>query len=242
MYSLLDFLANGRGQNTPHQDKINTMTHVHPLSMKTVPDLATLKAGFPGIKTLLFDMDGTLFDTEKYHTLALQCIGRDQKIVPPLGPKELHQLMMGKADHLLFELIKDWPGFPKHWDVRTFVNEKSRYLLEILNKVDATTYLSPVLKTLLDEAKSDGLQIGLVTSSEKIITHELLKFTKLDTFFDYVLTRNDSLKVKPDPWPYLKAMAHFNAQAETTLVFEDSLVGLDSARGAGAHLIKAEWY
>ena len=218
------------------------MTHPHPLSMKTVPDLTTLKAGFPGVKTLLFDMDGTLFDTEKYHTMALQCIGRDQKIQPPLGPKELHELMMGKADHLLFDLIKEWPGFPPHWDVRTFVNEKSRYLLEILNKVDATTYLSPAIISLLNEAKKDGLQIGLVTSSEKIITNELLKFTKLDNFFNYVLTRDDSLKVKPDPWPYLKAMGHFNAQPETTLVFEDSLVGLEAARGAGAHLIKAEWY
>jgi HAD superfamily hydrolase (TIGR01509 family) len=232
----------GLCQNTMHQVKINPMTHPHPLSMKTVPDLATLKAGFPGLKTLLFDMDGTLFDTEKYHTMALQCIGRDQKIQPPLGPKELHELMMGKADHLLFELIKDWPGFPKHWDVRTFVNEKSRYLLEILNKVDATTYLSPAIVSLLNEAKKDGLQIGLVTSSEKIITNELLKFAKLDTFFDYVLTRDDSLKVKPDPWPYLQAMGHFNAQPETTLVFEDSLVGLEAGRGANAHLIKAEWY
>jgi beta-phosphoglucomutase len=235
-------LAIGPGQNTPHQVKIFAMTQVHPISMKSVPDLKTLKAGFPGLKTLLFDMDGTLFDTEKYHTMALQSIGRDQKIVPPFGPKELHELMMGKADHLLFDLIKDWPGFPKHWDVPTFVNEKCRYLLAILNEVDATTYLSPAIRALLEEAKTDELQIGLVTSSEKIITELLLKFTKLESFFDYVLTRNDSLQVKPDPWPYLKAIAHFGAQPETTLVFEDSLVGIEAASGAHAHIIKAEWY
>lgn len=242
MYSLLDFLANDRGQNTLHQVRIEAMTHPHPISMKTIPDLTLLKAGFPGLKTLLFDMDGTLFDTEKYHTLALQCIGRDQKISPPLGPKELHALMMGKADHLLFELIKDWPGFPSHWEVHTFVSEKNRYLLEILKKVDSATYISPAIKSLLDEANGEGFQIGLVTSSEKIITQELIALTKLEASFGYVLTRNDSLKVKPDPWPYLQAMNHFKAQPETTLIFEDSLIGLESGQGAGAHLIKAEWY
>ena len=210
--------------------------------MKTVPDLAMLKTAFPGLKTLLFDMDGTLFDTEKYHTLALQYIGRDQGIVPPLAPKELHQLMMGKADHLLFELIKDWPGFPAHWDAHAFVGEKNRHLLGILKKVDGATYLSPAIQQLLAEAKSENFQIGLVTSSEKIITSELLKLSQLDEFFSYVLTRDDSLKVKPDAWPYLKAISHFNAQPELTLIFEDSLVGLESASGTGAHIIKAKWY
>ena len=36
--------------------------------------------------------------------------------------------------------------------------------------------------------------------------------------------------------------SYFEALPETTLVFEDSLIGLESARGAGANLIKAEWY
>ena len=218
------------------------MTQPHPLSMKLIPDLTLLKAGFPGLKTLLFDMDGTLFDTEKYHTLALQCIGRDQKISPPLGPTELHALMMGKADHLLFDLIKDWPGFPKSWDVRAFVNEKNRYLLDILKKIDSSTYLAPAIKNLLDEAKVEGIQIGLVTSSEKIITQELITLTKLGDSFGYVLTRDDSVKVKPDPWPYLEAMKHFNALRETTIIFEDSLIGLEAGKGSGAQLIKAEWY
>lgn len=218
------------------------MTHPHPISMNKIPDLALLKAAYPGLKTLLFDMDGTLFDTEKYHTLALQCIGRDQKINPPLAPKELHALMMGKADHLLFDLIKDWPGFPKQWDVHAFVAEKNRYLLEILGELESSTYVAPAMIALLNEAKSEGLQIALVTSSEKVITEQLINLTKLSGAFAYVLTRDDSLRVKPDPWPYLQAMKHFSARPEFTLIFEDSLIGLESGRAAGAHLIKAEWY
>lgn len=212
------------------------------MPMKSIPDLQMLKAGFPSVKTLLFDMDGTLFDTEKYHTLALQKIGQEQKIIPPLGPKEVHELMMGKADHLLFELIKDWPGFPAVWSVRDFVDEKNRQLLKLLSSIDGASYFAPALKSLLLEARDHGLNVGLVTSSEKVITRELLNMAGLSQFFSYVLTRDDSEKVKPDPWPYLRAMEHFKAFPQETLVFEDSKVGMEAAHAAGAHIIKAEWY
>lgn len=210
--------------------------------MKTIPDLSILKAAFPGVRTLLFDMDGTLFDTEKYHTRALQKIGQEQNIRPPLGPQELHELMMGKADHLLFELIKDWPGFPKNWSVRDFVDEKNRQLLKMLSSLKGESFFAPELKKLLSEAQFSGLQMGLVTSSEKVVTQELLKLAGLSDFFSYILTRDDSLKVKPDPWPYLEAMRHFKTEGSETLVFEDSNVGMEAAHKARAHIIKAEWY
>lgn len=218
------------------------MTQTHPLAMKTVPHLNHLKGGFPGVNTLLFDMDGTLFDTEIYHTQALQKIGQEQRILPPLGPAELHQLLMGKADHLVYEIVKDWKGFPEHWDVHTFVNEKNRHLLAILKSVKGDAFFSPAIRSLLTDAKAEGFKLGLVTSSEKLITQELLALVKLEHFFHYVLTRDDSLEVKPQPWPYLKAMETLQSSHETTLIFEDSNVGLTAAQRSHAHVIKAEWY
>ena len=210
--------------------------------MTSVPDLKSLKGQYPGLTTILFDMDGTLFNTEKYHTQALQYIGLEHRISPPVKEKELHQLMMGKADHLLFEIIKEWKGFPATWDVGTFVSEKNRQLLQILKSIHPDSFFSIKMRELLIETTSEGIQLGLVTSSEKVVTLELLKLAKSEQYFSYILTRDDSLKVKPDPWPYLKAMAHFNSVPETTLIFEDSSVGLEAARGTGANTIKAEWY
>lgn len=218
------------------------MTQTHPIPMKVVPHLNHLKGGFPGVDTLLFDMDGTLFDTEIYHTQALQKIGQDQKILPPLGPAELHQLLMGKADHLVYDIVKDWQGFPEHWDVHTFVNEKNRHLLSILKSVHGDAFFSPSIRKLLETAKAEGFKLGLVTSSEKLITQELLRLVKLEQFFHFVLTRDDSDQVKPDPWPYLKAMEILKSSHETTLIFEDSNVGIMAAQRSLAHVIKAEWY
>jgi HAD superfamily hydrolase (TIGR01509 family) len=210
--------------------------------MSVVPELTGLKNQFPGLKTILFDMDGTLFNTEKYHTQALQHIGFEQRITPPVDEKELHRMMMGKADHLLYDIIKEWVGFPSSWNVETFVAEKNRKLLDILKSINADAYFSLHLREFLRESSAEGIQLGLVTSSEKVVTLELLKMAKSEHFFSFILTRDDSLKVKPDPWPYLKAMEHFQSTPESTLIFEDSVVGLEAAKGTGAYMVKAEWY
>jgi HAD superfamily hydrolase (TIGR01509 family) len=104
------------------------------------------------------------------------------------------------------------------------------------------TYFAPEVLRLLNEARKDGMFIALVTSSEKVVTEELLKFTRMDTFFDFVLTRDDTPHVKPDPWPYLKAREVSGFEIFETLIFEDSTVGLEAATSSGAHVIKVEWY
>jgi HAD superfamily hydrolase (TIGR01509 family) len=74
----------------------------------------------------------------------------------------------------------------------------------------------------LDEAREANMFVALVTSSEKVVTKELLIITGLDTFFDLVLTRDDCPKHKPDPWPYVKAQEISGFEKYETLIFEDS--------------------
>lgn len=218
------------------------MTQVHPIIFSNIPDLLTLKAGFPGVETFLFDMDGTLFDTEKFHALALKEIGTKYSIQSPLSESEVYELMVGKADHLLFDIIKDWPGFPSNWTPHDFVREKNNQLLKVLKNINAGLFFRPSMQVLINEIKQSHFNIGLVTSSEKIVTLELLKIAGLEHTFQIVLTRDDCPKVKPDPWPYIEAMRLLNTDHEKVLIFEDSLVGIEAARSSKAHVIKAQWY
>ena len=218
------------------------MTTTHPLSFTNFPTLSELSATFPGLKALFFDMDGTLFDTEKYHIEAMLRIGKEYNIVAPLGPKEVHDLMVGRADHLVFEIIKYWENFPLEWTVADFVQSKNNHFLTIVRNVTATAYFGAPLKTLINQAKADNLKVALVTSSEKPVTLELLKISGLSDFFDLVLTRDDCPKHKPDPWPYIEALRIFNLDPKEALIFEDSGVGLMAAKASGAHVVKVEWY
>jgi HAD superfamily hydrolase (TIGR01509 family) len=84
--------------------------------------------------------------------------------------------------------------------------------------------------------------MALVTSSEKVVTDELLKISGLDHFFHLILTRDDCPKHKPDPWPYLKAVELSKLQQHQIIIFEDSTVGLEAAISSAHHVIKVEWY
>jgi beta-phosphoglucomutase len=209
---------------------------------KKIPALSELQAGYPGLRGLFFDMDGTLFDTENYHAQALLKIGTDHQIKTPLSVESMYELMVGRADHLVYEIVKGWENFPKHWSANDFISEKNRNLLEILQTTASEKYFPSPLRKLIDDANQAGIYVALITSSEKVITARLLEMADMSSKFKYVLTRDDALKVKPDPWPYLKALEVANLDPKEVVIFEDSPVGLQAARASGAHVIKVEWY
>lgn len=213
-----------------------------PIPMKTVPTLNTLKSGFPSLKALFFDMDGTLFNTETYHAEAMFVMGHKYNIRPPHSPETVHDLMMGKADHLVFEIIKNWEGVPKHWTAQDFIDEKNINVIEILKKTNPEDYFLKEMLALLNEAKKEQMFLALITSSEKVVTEALLKIAGVRDYFDYILTRDDSPKVKPDPWPYNKALEVSGFEKSEVIIFEDSVVGLEAATSSGSHVIKVEWY
>jgi HAD superfamily hydrolase (TIGR01509 family) len=218
------------------------MANAHPMILTAVPTLAHLKATYPTLKALFFDMDGTLLDSEKYHTQAFLKIGKDHKIVPPHSPEVIHSLLVGRADHLVYEVVKHWPGFPAHWTARDFVDEKNKNLLSILKNVPVEAFLPKAIVSLLLEAKNTGMTLALVTSSEKVVTEELLRLGNVREFFSLVITRDDCPKHKPDPYPYLKALEHTKHEASEVLIFEDSEVGIEAAKGSGAHVMRADWH
>lgn len=187
-------------------------------------------------------MDGTIFNTESIHADAMFVIAAKYKIRPPHSPEMVHDLMMGKADHLVFDLIKNWEGVPRHWNAQDFIDEKNTNVIELLKKTPIETYFAPEMQTLLKEARQHKMYVALITSSEKVVTEELLKIAKLDSFFDLVLTRDDCPKHKPDPWPYIKAREVSGFEKFEILIFEDSNVGLEAATTSGTHVIKVEWY
>jgi HAD superfamily hydrolase (TIGR01509 family) len=212
------------------------------LPLHEIPTFSEISETFPGLKAIFFDMDGTLLNTEAYHTEALAKIGRDHHIQTPYDPETVHRLLMGKADYLVYEIVRTWEGFPKDWTVKDFVDEKTKNLLGFLRGVDPSTYFPPQTLLLLKTAKEKSLYLALVTSSERVVTEELLRMTGVYDLFDLILTRDDCPKHKPDPWPYLKAQELAELTPTECLIFEDSSVGLTAAVGSGSHVVKVEWF
>ncbi len=186
------------------------------------------------LECLLFDFDGTLFDSESViyetwlnvfksygHDLPLEtynlCIGSDFKQWSP----QTH--------------LEELTGETFDWDA---INTERQIIIEsTLNKnselIDGTKEL---ILDLIALKKLQPLTIGVVSSSTHRWVDQWLEKNNIIQHFDIIICRDDVTQLKPHPEPYLLAMSKLNAAAHKTLVIEDSINGAESAHAAHAHV------
>lgn len=210
--------------------------------LKTFPSITALRTAQPHLRAILFDMDGTLFQTEEIHADVLRMMARDWRILPPFPAHELENRLKGMADRQVLELARHWPGFPQEMNEEKFITEKNQRLLELIPQIPLNKWCAPEMKEFLIEATKNDMVLAVVTSSERVITDKLLQVSGLRDYFQLVITLQDVTHPKPHPAPYLQAMLALNVGPRETLIFEDSKPGLEAAQRAGARVIEAQWW
>jgi HAD superfamily hydrolase (TIGR01509 family) len=213
-----------------------------PTNYQVIPTFLHLKEIYPQHRALFFDMDGTLLNTEAHHAEAFLKMSAKYQISAPYPAHEIHQMLIGKADYLVYDIVRSWPGFPQDLTSEDFVEIKNQLLLSILETVDPSSYFHPQLLELIVSAKNEGQFLALVTSSEKVITEKLLSLVGLKEHFHLVLTRDDCPQHKPHPWPYHEAQRTAGIDPHEAIIFEDSDIGVSAALASGSHVIKVSWY
>ena len=84
-------------------------------------------------------------------------------------------------------------------------------------------------------------RLGLVTSASPPSVAAVLAAHDLKTLFDTIVTGNDVAEPKPSPEPYLLAAARLGVRPDRCLVFEDTDIGIESARRAGMAVLRVEF-
>ncbi|PLT43761.1 pyrophosphatase PpaX [Paenibacillus sp. FSL W8-1187] len=182
------------------------------------------------IKTLLFDLDGTILDTNELiirsflHALqgvAPEGFGREQ-MIPHMGLPLLDQMnfFSGLADASHLIPIYREMNLRLHDDlVKPFP-----HTLEVLQRL-----------------KQEGFQLGVVTTKIRLTTDKGLKLTGLFDLMDAIVTMDDVTRPKPDPEPVRLAMEQLGADPAATFMVGDSAVDMQSAIEAGAVPIGVAW-
>ncbi len=212
--------------------------------LNDIPTCSDLLKKHKSLKTVLWDMDGTLMKTEPLHSQSTYSLHLDDcKInnLPHLKFEEIDQLCWGEIDALILQKLQSQNYF-KDLSLTRFIQEKNTLILDALNTIDQQSIVKKELRDLLRELKENNISMAIVTSSEKELTLKLTQTLGLSEYFEYIITREDTRENKPSPAPYLYAMKLLNKSPGDCIIFEDSQTGLKAANQSGAFTYQVMWY
>lgn len=183
------------------------------------------------IKAVLFDLDGTLIDSENFYysnwapilenDYGLK-ISFDDWIRDFAGHTLSHNVdMLNKTYQLKIDEQELW------------VATRKSYARADMSQIR----LMPFAKEVLDFVKSQGWTIGLVTSSFQATVDAVLGNHELLGYFSFFITRESVENPKPNPEPYLLAIERLQLAKESILVIEDTITGCTAAQAAGLFCI-----
>ncbi|KXG44410.1 pyrophosphatase PpaX [Tepidibacillus infernus] len=181
-------------------------------------------------KTLLFDLDGTIINTNE--------------LIINSFLYTLEQFYPGKYTR---EVIIPHMGRPLYEQMLQFGEEKTaQQMVEIYREHNVRTHDEmvmefPHVKEVLALLKQEGATLGIVTTKMKNTVMMGLKLFGLDVLMDTIVTYEDTELHKPAPEPVLLAMERLGADPKTTLMVGDSQYDLQAAQNAGITSVGVAW-
>ena len=179
-------------------------------------------------KCFIFDLDGVIVDTAKYHYLAWQKIAQQLGIeFTPEHNEELKGVSRVRSLDIILKLgnIEATQEEKNVWLV-----QKNEDYLSYLVTMDESEILPGVLPVLI-YLKENNQKIVLGSASKN--AKPILEKAKIIDYFDAIVDGNDVTNAKPDPEVFIQGAKKVNFSNEKCIVFEDSVAGVQAANIAG---------
>ena len=177
------------------------------------------------IAACIFDLDGVLVDTAKYHFQAWKKLAIKLDIN---FNEEENERMKGisRMDSLDMMLRLDNREC-SYKDKQKYCAAKNTWYLDLINDLDKSEIL-PGIVDFIEHLKKENVKIALGSASKN--ARRILRLVELTDSFDEIVDGNDVIKSKPDPEVFLKGAELLGVKPQQTIVFEDSAKGIDAAK------------
>ncbi|KAA8999662.1 beta-phosphoglucomutase [Paenibacillus spiritus] len=180
------------------------------------------------IKACLFDLDGVLVDTAKYHYIAWK------ELADSLGftfTEKDNERLKGVSRMASLDILLEIGGlsFDDAKKAELAQSKNDRYV-EYITKMDSSEILPGALD-FLKECRSAGIKVALGSASKNAMM--ILDNTGLTPYFDAIIDGNKTSAAKPDPEVFLLGAQALEARPEECIVFEDAEAGIEAAQRAG---------
>lgn len=178
------------------------------------------------LSALLFDLDGTLIDTDELHLNAYNQLLAHWDRSMDIEYYKAH--VMGFPDDMIFGGL--FPDIPASQYAGLAAEKETMFRAQL----GETIPVAGVLR-ILDHAQKAGLRTAVVTNAPRENALAMLTGLGIVDRFEAIVIGGELQRGKPHPMPYLTALELLGVKADQAIAFEDSLAGVQSAHAAGIH-------
>ena len=179
-------------------------------------------------RACIFDLDGVIVDTAKYHFLAWKRLTDDLQIT---FTEQDNEQLKGVSRMASLDIILEIGGIKLAMsEKKELADLKNRWYVERIAGMTPEEILPGTLE-FINELKGNSIKIALGSASRN--TPMILDRVGLNNKFDAVADGNSVQKAKPDPEVFLKAAEMVGVEVGRCVVFEDALAGVEAALNAG---------
>ena len=183
------------------------------------------------IKTVIFDMDGVIVDTEPVHHYAYD--QHFKQLNNEVSP-EMYASFTGNSTKNIYERLKGI--YEIEYDVPTLVQSKRNFFNDAFDRKEDLFLLDGV-EDLIKELHSNGMQLVLASSSAKVTIDRVFSRFGLHKYFSHIVSGEDFPNSKPHPAIFQHAAFLSGTTVENCIVIEDSTNGILAAKAAGIYCV-----
>ncbi|NHM07396.1 HAD family hydrolase [Flavobacterium sp. CYK-4] len=183
------------------------------------------------IKTVIFDMDGVIVDTEPVHHFAYNQHFKELQI--EVSP-ELYASFTGNSTKNIYEKLKELYQLE---DEVLHLVETKRNLFNDAFDAKEDLYLLDGVAALIKELHEKGMQLVLASSSARVTIERIFNRFKLHQYFSHIVSGEDFPRSKPHPAIFEEAARLSQTPVENCIVIEDSTNGIKAANAAGIYCV-----
>jgi len=183
-----------------------------------------------GLKALIFDLDGVLTDTAKYHYLAWK------KLADELGyyfDEDINELLKGVSRINSFEIILEKNNATAKYtpeEKDALANKKNDYYKEMIEQLTPDDILDGILP-FITEARNSGIKCAVASISKN--APRVLELLKIADLFDYIADAALVKQPKPHPEIFLTCAEALGFEPSECIGIEDAQAGIESIKCAG---------